>query len=65
MSSQTRIAFLAEYRAAFDSGNETWIAEVMAAAKAYDKEHRFEPSLADELVLLVDELDELSYPAAA
>lgn len=65
MSTQTRTAFLAEYRAAFDSGDEAWIAEVMAAAKAYDKQHPFEPSLADELVLLVDEMARVDYPTAA
>ena len=65
MSTQTRTAFLAEYRAAFDSGIDNWIAEVMAAAKAYDREHPFEPSLADELVLLVDEPARFAYPAAA
>ncbi|GGW98860.1 hypothetical protein [Streptomyces chartreusis] len=65
MSTQTRTAFLAEYRAAFDSGSQAWIAEVMAAATAYDREHPFEPSLADELVLLVDELAALDYEAAA
>ncbi|MFE2832214.1 hypothetical protein ACFXI6_14370 [Streptomyces mirabilis] len=65
MSSQTRTAFLAEYRAAFDSGNQAWIAEVKAAARTYDKDHPFEPSLADELLLLVDELDGVDYPAAA
>lgn len=65
MSTQTRTAFLAEYRAAFDSGNQAWIGEVMAAAKAYDREHPFEPSLADELVLLVDELAAIDYQAAA
>jgi len=65
MSAQTRTAFLAEYRAAFDSGNQAWIGEVMAAAEAYDKAHRFEPSLADELKLLVDEVRNLDYPAAA
>ena len=65
MSAQTRTAFLAEYRAAFDSGIQTWIAEVMAAAEAYDKEHRFEPSLVDELRLLVDEIHNLDYPTAA
>jgi hypothetical protein len=65
MSTQTRTAFLAEYRAAFDSGIQAWIDEVKAAAKAYDEAHPFEPSLADELVLLVDELDGFDYLAAA
>lgn len=65
MSTQTRTAFLAEYRAAFDSGDQAWIDEVMAAAKAYDLEHPFAPSLADELRLLVDELAGLDYQAAA
>lgn len=65
MSTQTRTAFLAEYRAAFDSGDQAWIDEVMAAAKAYDGEHPFEPSLADEFVLLVDELASLDYLAVA
>lgn len=65
MSTQTRTAFLAEYRAAVDSGDKAWIGEVKAAAKAYDKEHPFEPSLADELRLLVDELDGFHYLAAA
>jgi hypothetical protein len=65
MSAQTRTAFLAEYRAAVDSGVQSWIDEVKAAAATYDKAHPVEPSLADELVLLVDELDGFDYPAAA
>ena len=65
MSTQTRTAFLAEYRAAVDSGNDAWIGEVMAAAKAYDGAHPFGRSLADELVLLVDEVGGVHYPAAA
>jgi hypothetical protein len=50
MPIQTRIAFGAEYQAALDSGNTTWISEVEAAAKAYDKDHPDEPSLMAELL---------------
>ena len=49
MPIQTRIAFGAEYQAALDSGLAAWIAEVEAAAKAYDEAHPDEPSLMAEL----------------
>lgn len=65
MSAQTRTAFLAEYRAAVDSGAQSWIDEVKASAATYDEAHPDQPSLVDELVLLVDELADIDYPAAA
>ncbi|MFD1277413.1 hypothetical protein [Streptomyces kaempferi] len=50
MSTQTRRAYTAEYRAAVDSGVSAWIDEVVRFARAYDAAHPGEPSLLAELV---------------